>query len=403
MHDRARDSAAIGSTGLFLALLDRCLADASIAVRCGADVRIAGRLDMPPAVTVDVRDERVFNRVLALGNLGLGEAFMDGDLALEQGTLVDLLTVLLRNRLEERLRSHPRLALRVLGLRLRNRLRPLHTNVRRHYDQGEDLFESFLDRTMTYSCGYARTPQDSAEDLQQNKFDRICRKLRLEPGQTLLDIGCGFGGLLIHAAAVHGVSGVGITNSQSHARRARMNADRAGVGGRVEIRLGDFSSIGESFDRIVSVGMLEHVPRRLYARYFHGLAASLVRGGLGLVHAIGCNAPRNDHDPFIQTYIFPGSNQPRLSEIARHLEANRLLILDVENIVRHYGFTVRRWLERFHQNAGCLDPVKYDSRFRRMWEYYLSCGIAAAAVSDAAVYQVLFTNDSSINMPLARV
>ena len=149
--------------------------------------------------------------------------------------------------------------------------------------------------------------------------------------------------------------------------------------------------------------MLEHVPRRLHASYFHRLAASLEPGGLGLVHAIGCNAPRNDHDPFIQTYIFPGSNQPRLSEIARHLEANRLLILDVENIVRHYGHTVRRWLERFHQNAGCLDPVKDDARFRRMWEYYLSCGIAAAAVSDAAVYQVLFTNDSSIDMPLARV
>jgi cyclopropane-fatty-acyl-phospholipid synthase len=182
-----------------------------------------------------------------------------------------------------------------------------------------------------------------------------------------------------------------------------VNAERAGVADRVEIRLGDFSAIAGTFDRLVSVGMLEHVPRRLHGRYFECIARCLGPGGVGLVHAIGCNAPHNDHDPFIQTYIFPGSNQPRLSEIAAGLERNRLLILDVENIVRHYGYTVSRWLECFRQNAAYLDPVKYDARFKRMWEYYLSCGIAASAVSDAAVYQVLFTNDPTIDLPLARV
>jgi len=403
MHDRERRAEAREPAQLFLALLDRCLVDASLAFRRGLDVTVAGRRDLPPGVVVDVRDARVFERALALGNLGFGEAYMDGDFVVEQGTLADLLTVLLRNRLDERLRSHPRLALRVLALRARNRLRQLHTNVRRHYDQGEDLFESFLDRSMTYSCGYAKTPHDTSEELQQNKLERICCKLRLGPGRRLLDIGCGFGGLLIHAAASYGISGVGITNSRSHAARGRANAERAGVADRVEIRLGDFSTITEPFDRIVSVGMLEHVPRRLHASYFQCLARCLAPGGVGLVHAIGCNAPNNDHDPFIQTYVFPGSNQPRLSEIASGLERNRLPVLDVENIVRHYGFTVRRWLERFQENAGRLDPVKYDARFRRMWEYYLSCGIAAAAVSDAAVYQVLFTNDPTIDLPLARV
>jgi cyclopropane-fatty-acyl-phospholipid synthase len=403
MHDRARSAGASGPTRLFLALLDRCVADAGIAFRRGMDVTIAGRRDLPPAVVVDIRDARVFQRALALGNLGFGEAYMDGDFIVEQGTLADLLTILLRNRLDERLRSHPRLALRVLALRARNRLRPLHTHVRQHYDLGEDLFESFLDRTMTYSCGYANTPHDTSEELQQNKFERICRKLRLEPGQRLLDIGCGFGGLLIHAARAHGVSGVGITNSRSHAARGRANAERAGVADRVDIRLGDFSTIAGRFDRLVSVGMLEHVPRRLHRRYFSCVAGCLTPNGLGLVHAIGCNAPANDHDPFIQTYIFPGSNQPRLSEIAGGLERNRLPILDVENIVRHYGYTVRRWLERFQENAGRLDASKYDARFKRLWEYYLSCGIAAAAVSDAAVYQVLFTNDPTIDLPLARV
>lgn len=149
--------------------------------------------------------------------------------------------------------------------------------------------------------------------------------------------------------------------------------------------------------------MLEHVPRREYGRYFRVIASAFTPRGIGLVHAIGYHAPRNAHDPFIQKHIFPASGQPKLSEIARHLERNRLAILGVENIVRHYGYTAMRWLERFRQNQDRLDPVKYDLRFRRMWEYYLSCGIAAAFVSDAAVYQVLFTNDPMLEIPLARV
>jgi cyclopropane-fatty-acyl-phospholipid synthase len=388
---------------LFLDLLDRALADASLSFRQGSTVLQAGRTEIAPDIVVRVRNERVFQRALALGNLGLGEAYMDGDFDVEQGTLAEFLTVLLRNRLDERLRAHPLMALRVLALRIRNTLRGTRRNVQRHYDQGEDLFECFLDETMTYSCGYAVSVGDSVETLQRNKFRRICRKLRLDRDHRLLDIGCGFGGLLIHAAREHGASGVGITNSRSHCVRGRANVACARLSDRVAIGLGDFATIAGRFDRIVSVGMLEHVARRDYRRYFRTIAACLTPGGLGLVHAIGCGAPRKLHDPFTQTYIFPGSNQPRLSEIVRHLEANRLMILDVENIVRHYGYTVTRWLERFRENADQLDPVKYDGRFRRMWEYYLSCGIAAAAVSDSAVYQVLFTNDYTLDLPLARV
>ncbi|HXW06831.1 MAG TPA: class I SAM-dependent methyltransferase [Vicinamibacterales bacterium] len=392
-----------GATRLFVEVLDRCVPDARVAFRRDGTLLTAGQGDGPPDVVVRVHDERMFQRALTLGNLGLGEAYMDGDFELEQGTLAGFLALLLRNRLDERLRRHPRLAARVLAMRLRNALRGARRNVRRHYDLGEDLFESFLDRTMTYSCGYAVACGDSLEALQHQKLDRICRKLRLSPGLRLLDIGCGFGGLLIHAAREHGVSGVGVSNSRSHSARARAEIARAGLGERLAIVDGDFGEVAGSFQRVVSVGMLEHVAPRDHGRYFRTIAARLAPGGLGLVHAIGCNAPRNVHDPFTQTYIFPGSHQPRLSQIAARLEANRLAVLDVENIVRHYGCTVARWLERFRENAGRLDPVKYDGRFRRMWEYYLSCGIAAAAVSDSAVYQVLFTNDCTLELPLARV
>ena len=307
--------------GSFFTLLDRCVEDAVSRISPGRGVVISGRRDLAPAVVVAIEDERVFQRTLGLGNLGLGEAYMDGDFHLEQGTLAEFLAILLRNRLDHRLRAHPRLAFRVLALRLGNRIRGLQTNVRHHYDQGDDLFEAFLDRTMTYSCGYARTPEDSVEQLQQNKFERICRKLRLAPGQQLLDIGCGFGGLLIHAARTHGVRAVGITNSRVHWARGRVEVEREGLANQVDIRLGDFASLHGRFDRIVSVGMLEHVPRRLYRHYFRSIARYLAPGGLGLVHTIGCNAARNEHDPFTQAYIFPGSNQPRLSEMTKHLES----------------------------------------------------------------------------------
>lgn len=388
---------------LFFELLDRCVIDASIAFHTPTISRVAGRGQGAPAIAVTVRNDRVFERALALGNLGLAEAYMDRDFDIAQGTLADLLTVLLRNRLDERVGNHPRLALRVALVRVRNLLRGGRGNVRAHYDQGDDLFECFLDPSMTYSCGYAAAAEDGLEALQWNKLDRICRKMRLTAGMRLLDIGCGFAGLLIHAARHYDVHGVGVTNSAAHREGASRRIHAAGLGDRVTIIEADFSSVGGRFDRIVSVGMLEHVPPRRYAAYFRAVAERLGPRGIGLVHSIGCSAPRNVHDPFIQTYVFPDSHQPKLSDIARHLEANRLAILDVENIVRHYGYTVAQWLKRFQANQAMLDPVKYDTRFRRMWEYYLSCGIAAASASDSAVYQVLFTNDCTLDLPLARV
>jgi cyclopropane-fatty-acyl-phospholipid synthase len=154
---------------------------------------------------------------------------------------------------------------------------------------------------------------------------------------------------------------------------------------------------------VVSVGMMEHVPRREYRKYFSNIARMLTPTGYGLVHTIGCNGAVNRHDPFIQKYIFPGSNQPRLSEITEHLEKARLAIVDVENMVRHYAITGRRWLEAFRANAHKLDPKKYDEPFRRMWEYYLACGIAGMTATDTALYQVLFTKDYAADLALHRV
>ncbi len=386
-----------------VSLLDGHLAAGRVTFRVGGDRIDVGRGSAPAAV-VRVRRERFFERVLAQGNLGLGEAFMDGDWEVEEGSLEGLLETLLRARLDRRLAGDRRVLVMLIGLQVLNRFRLRQwSHVQRHYDLGDDLFELFLDESLAYSCGYQLSPDDSLEALQRQKFDRICRKLELKPGDRLLDIGCGFGGLLVHAARHFGASGLGITTSRRHAEKGRERVAAAGLSDRLSIELRDHRTVEGRFDKVVSVGMIEHLPRREYGRFFGRIAAVLAPDGKGLVHGIGCNAEKNRHDPFIQKYIFPGSGQPRLSELAAACEKNSLAVLDVENMIRHYAETSRRWLARFRENAGRLDPARYDAAFRRMWEYYLACCVAGATASDGALYQVLFARDYATAMPLHRV
>ncbi|MDY7227232.1 class I SAM-dependent methyltransferase [Hyalangium rubrum] len=388
----------------FLHILDRHISDSSLQLLVNDKPHTLGAGEGPPAVTLRIHRDRFFNRVLSQGNLGMGEAYVDGDFSVEQGELHEFLTLLLRNRIDQKVRGDPRTVLRVLRVQLGNMLSGAQWRyVQHHYDLGDELFESFLDDTMTYSCGYALTPEDSLEALQYNKLDRLCRKLELKPQEHLLDIGCGFGGLLIHAARHYGVTGVGITNSRRHCERGNENIARAGLSDRIRIELRDHASIDGRFDKVVSVGMLEHLPRKEYGRYFSRIAKVLAPRGMGLVHAIGTSAPSNTHDPFIQRYIFPGSGQVKLSEVATHLERQRLAIRDVENIVRHYHYTAKHWLTRFQQNQHRLAPERYGPEFRRLWEYYLHCCVAAPLASDGTVYQVLFMKDYAAPMPLHRV
>lgn len=356
-------------------------------------------------VAVVIHDDRFFRRVMEGANLGLAESYMDGDWDMAAGEVADLLTLLLRSRLDRKVRGDAATALRVLGVQVANLFRRRNwAHARMHYDLGDEVYDAFLDpATMMYSCGYAETSDDGIEQLQLNKLDRICRKLEIRPGDRLLDIGCGFGGMLMFAASRYGATGVGITTSRRHCERGNQRIAEAGLADRVRIELRDHRTITGQFDRVVSIGMMEHLSRSEYGRYFARIAAVLPPHGTGLVHAIGCNAAANRHDPFTQKYIFPGSGQPKLSEMAAGCERHGLAIRDVENLVRHYGYTAERWLERFRLNADRLDPVKYDARFRRMWEYYLSCAVTGARASSSALYQVLFMKDYAAPMPLRRV
>jgi cyclopropane-fatty-acyl-phospholipid synthase len=398
--------AATRAEALFLRLLRESVAYGSLRLRSdGGEARVG---QGAPEVVLRVHRRRLFARVLALGSLGLGEAYMDGDFTVEAGELHQLIEILLRARVAERLRQDPRLYVEVGLMRAAALVRGAWGNVQHHYDAGDELFEAFLDPTLTYSCGYARAPDDDLTALQQQKLARICQKLRLDQGERLLDIGCGFGGLIIYAAQNFGIVGTGITVSRRHCERARQQVREAGVADRVTIELRDHTSLGRAqpaatFDKIVSVGMMEHLQPRDYPPFVHAIKQALAPGGMGLLHTIGCQAPHNHHDPFIQKYIFPGSNLPRLSEITGELERQRLPIIDVENLIRHYALTLDGWLKNFRMNRARLDRTRYPDRFQLMWEFYLSLARAAAMAADVALYQVLFTDDVAAPLPLHRV
>jgi cyclopropane-fatty-acyl-phospholipid synthase len=353
--------AASGAERAFLGLLDTYVEDSAIRfIIRGAEVvvgKAAPRETPLTTPTLRINDERFFRRVLSGGNLGLGESYMDRDWDMEEGDLEDLLTILLRNRLDRRVRVNAATALMVLRIQFANLFRAPHwRHAQFQYDLGDELFESFLDPvTMMYSCGYAETPDDTIEQLQINKLNRICEKMEVKPGDRVLDIGCGFAGLLIHAARHFGATGVGITTSRRHQAHGAERVTEAGLSDRIRIELRDHRTIDGEFDHVVSVGMFEHLPRAEYGRFFERVAAVLPRHGTGLLHTVGANAPRNTHDPFIQKYALPGTSQPKLSELAAGCEQSGLAIRDVENIVRHYGYTARHWLRRFRENKHLLD------------------------------------------------
>lgn len=388
-------------TALLLTLLDRCLADAQVRFEFPDGPRTVGR--GPERFAVTVRDPAFARRVLAEGNLGLAETFMDLGWEMAEGSLEGMLTAFLRARLDLEITGSPRTMARMAALRAQQLIRGTGENVRAHYDIGDELWDTFLDPTRGYTCGYELTPEDTSQQLQEQKYERVLRKLRIEPGMTLFDIGCGYGSLMIHAAQHFGVTARGITNSRDHAAFAQRRIRSLGLQDRVSVELGDFRESRGSFDRVVSCGMMEHLQPREHRDFFEVYRRLLRPRGYGLMHTLGCVTHTNDHDPFIQKYIFPGSTQNPLSVIAAAVERASLSILDAENIGRHYLPTSRAWLASYRANRHTLDPARYDARFQRMWEYYLALCVAGAALSDGAVWQVLFTSDYRRDLPRHRV
>lgn len=331
----------------------------------GAGITING--DAPR--DIQVFDARAYQRILTQGSLGFGEAYMDG--LWECKRLDQLFDCLLRSRADEKIDGG--LRLRLLGDVLRHSLFNLQSSRRafqvgeRHYDIGNDVFEAMLDPTLSYSCAYWHDAA-SLRDAQQKKLDMICRKLALRPGERLLEIGCGWGGLAFFAANYYGVEVVGITVSKEQQAVAQSRC----AGLPVSIELMDYRDLDGRFDKIVSVGMFEHVGPKNYAAYFDTVHRTLKEDGLFLLHTIGTAVTASRTDPWIDKYIFPNGKLPSAVEIAATVE-RRFLIEDWHNFGPDYDRTLMAWWENFDTAWPFLE-AKYGKRFYRMWKYYLmSC------------------------------
>jgi cyclopropane-fatty-acyl-phospholipid synthase len=351
-----RDTAAT-ARDVLLAAFGKVLNE-PVQFRSGGRHWVVGSSALRQDCSFSVRMEpEVFSDILSYGNLGLGEAYMRGDFIMETGELEDFLTLLLRCRADEEIKRTARLAIRAAGVNLRNALRTRSEVVGHHYDVGNDLYELMLGPTMAYTCGYAESPDDSLETMQFNKFKRVCRKLRLEEGERVLDMGCGFGGLLMFAAEEYGIYGVGVTISRAQYEWAKSEVARRGLSDRVDIRLGDYRDVGGTYDKVVSVGLTEHVPPSEYPTLFRKVASALKPSSIGLMHCVGTNKFRPRRDAFTQKYIFPGSCQVELPAVVTAMQKVGLAVLDVDNMKPHYAPTLAAWLSRFRaaRDEGLLD------------------------------------------------
>ena len=328
-----------------------------------------------PEVTMRLRDKDLPRKIFFTPEMGVGEGYMDGTLTFEDGsTLYDFLYLFSINRLS--LGSYPlQSAVRQISKRLRalqqyNPVGKAQQNVAHHYDLSRELYELFLDKDLQYSCAYFLSENDTLEQAQEQKKRHLASKMLLKPGQKVLDIGCGWGGLGLYLARVADVDVTGVTLSKEQHQVAVERAHKLGLQDRVHFQLQDYRKLNTRFDRIVSVGMFEHVGVRHYPEFFAKIYNMLEDDGVALIHSIGHMSPPGTAGPWLRKYIFPGAYSPALSEVFAAVEKQSLWVTDVEVLRVHYAETIREWHRRFQANRERIAEL-YDERFCRMWEFYL--------------------------------
>jgi len=334
-------------------------------------------------------------------DLQLGEAYVDGSIEIE-GDLVKLIETVYLSRRKARMPwfgGRSRFA-RWLNRSPRNTKSGSRRNIHHHYDIGNDFYRLWLDREMVYTCAYFPDPALTLEDAQVAKMDHVCRKLRLKPGETVVEAGCGWGSLALHMATRHGVRVKAFNISREQIAYARDRARALGVGDRVEFIEDDYRNVHGQYDVFVSVGMLEHVGRDHHPELGRVIDRCLGRDGRGLLHSIG-QIPGLQLNPWIQKRIFPGAYPPTLSEMAALLEPRQFSVLDVENLRLHYALTLEHWLQRFEDARERVRDM-FDERFVRIWRLYLSGSLAAFRTGELHLFQVLFARDRSNQIPWTR-
>lgn len=358
-----------------------------------------------PNVTVRLHGRSTPTKLLLNPEAETGEAFMDGRLELEKGDIYDLLDLVMSNA-----RWAPAIGplarFNLLGRNLSRRfaqynpMRLIKRKIARHYDLSDELFELFLDRDRQYSCAYFVTPSDTLEEAQAQKKRHIAAKLLLKPGLRVLDIGSGWGGLGLYMARATGADVTGITLSEEQLKVSNKRAQEALLADRVRFNLADYRQETGRYDRVVSIGMLEHVGINHFDAYFKKVASLLTDDGVALIHAIGRSDGPGSTNPWIRKYIFPGGYSPALSEVLPSIERAGLIVSDIEILRLHYAETLKAWRERFNQHRDQIRAI-YDERFCRMWEFYLAASEASFRYGGLMVFQIQLTRSLGA-VPLTR-
>jgi cyclopropane-fatty-acyl-phospholipid synthase len=357
----------------------------------------------PFDIVVRYRDWLTPWKIVLFPELCFGEAYMNGDIVFESGTLPEFFDLWTRNvrarggnrstigRIRQSILRH----LQQFNDRTRS-----HRNVAHHYDLSDVLYRQFLDKDRQYSCAYFRDAAMSLEEAQLAKKEHIAAKLLLKPGQRVLDIGCGWGGMALHLARTENVHVTGITLSEEQLAVARQRAADAGLSDRVSFELCDYRDAVGQFDRIVSVGMFEHVGVPHYRRFFAKVHDLLAPDGVALLHSIGRRDGPGTTNQWIRKYIFPGGYAPALSEVIPAIEKSALWITDVEILRLHYAETLKLWRRRFQERIALVRQI-YDERFCRMWDFYLAASEAGFRYNHQMVFQIQLSRGIG-SVPLTR-
>ncbi|WP_416926629.1 class I SAM-dependent methyltransferase [Tropicimonas sp.] len=344
-----------------------------------------------PQVAVRVSDPDLPRKLMFSPDLAIGEAYVDARLTIENDDLPGFLHLLLLNRgmgnTGAAIQTNLLLRRMVRRLRQRNPMPSAQKNVAHHYDLSPEFYALFLDEDRQYSCAYFRHPDDTLEQAQARKKAHIARKLLLEPGMRVFEIGCGWGGMAITLARDYGANVVGVTLSKEQYAIARARVKQAGLAAQVDIRLIDYRKVNETFDRVVSVGMFEHVGVPHYREFFGHVRERLAGDGVALIHTIGRRSPPGSTSPWITRYIFPGGYIPALSEVMKAVEKERLWATDIEFWRLHYAETLLHWRRRFERNIDTARAL-YDEQFCRMWRYYLVASEMSFRDLDHEVFQI---------------
>jgi cyclopropane-fatty-acyl-phospholipid synthase len=365
--------------------------------------------DEEPALGLTFKTAAAQRRVIALGHIGLLESYFDGDLEVEGD-----LRQAFRFGFESRINRRPPLLVRLRNRRHERRhsnrsLAQAKANARFHYGLPQPFYARWLDDPlMMYTCAYWKEGTQDLEEAQRNKIDHVCRKIRLAEGETFVDIGCGFGGFLFHALERYGALGTGVNTTTEQVQWLREEVQRRGLEDKIQVREADFREVHAQFDKVVSVGVLEHAGRDQQAEVIKAHADFLKPGGLGMLHFIG-HVGERPTELFIRDHVFPGGWIPSLATTLAEMESNGLEILEVENLRRHYALTLDAWAERFDAQwdaIHAMDPKRFDDRFRRIWRtYLLACAeMFRAATGETHLFQITFSkgNVTPESYPMSR-